>query len=44
MLSLKEMDTETKVQILDGAVCTSRSINTEEKGINPIILPPSMGK
>ena len=39
-----EMDTVTQVQILDKADCISHSINTFGKGMNPIILPPAMGK
>ena len=38
------MDTATRVQILDETDCISRNINTLEKGMNPIILPPAMGK
>ena len=38
------MDTATRVQILDETDCISHSTNTLEKGINPIILPPAMGK
>ena len=37
-------DTATRVQILDETDCISHSTNTLEKGMNPIILPPSMGK
>ena len=37
-----EMDTVTRVQILDKGVCISHSANT--LGMNPIILPPAMGK
>ena len=43
-LSSKEMDTATRVQILDETDCLSHSTNTLEKGMNPIILPPAMGK
>ena len=32
------------VQILDQANCISHSTNTLGKGMNPIILPPAMGK
>ena len=32
------------VQILDETDCISHSINTLWKGMNPIILPPAMGK
>ena len=38
------MDTVTRVQILDETGCISHSINTLGKGMNPIILPPAMGK
>ena len=38
------MDTATQVQILDKIDCISYSINTLGKGMNPIILPPAMGK
>ena len=30
--------------ILDEADCISHSTNTLRKGMNPIILPPAMGK
>ena len=33
-----------RVQILDEADCISHSTNTLGKGMNPIILPPAMGK
>ena len=33
-----------RVQILDQANCISHSTNTLGKGMNPIILPPVMGK
>ena len=39
-----EMDTATRVQILDEADYISHSTNTLGKGMNPIILPPAMGK
>ena len=39
-----EMDTVTQVQILDETDCISHSTNTLGKGMNPIILPPAMGK
>ena len=42
--SYHEMDTATRVQILDETDCISHSTNTLGKGMNPIILPPSMGK
>ena len=38
------MDTPTRVQILDDTDCISYSTNALEKGMNPIILPPAMGK
>ena len=38
------MDTATRVQILDETDCISNSTNTLGKGMNPIILPPAMGK
>ena len=38
------MDTATRVQILDETDCISHSTNTLGKRINPIILPPTMGK
>ena len=38
------MDMATQVQILDEADCISQSTNTLGKGMNPIILPPAMGK
>ena len=34
----------TRVQILDETDCISHSTNTFGKGMNPIILPPAMGK
>ena len=43
-LSSQEMDTATRVQILDEADCISHCTNTLGKGMNPIILPQSMGK
>ena len=39
-----EMDTATRVQILDETYHISHSPNTHGKGMNPIILPPDMGK
>ncbi len=38
------MNTATRVQILDETDCISQSTNTLGKGMNPIILPPAMGK
>ena len=43
-LSSQDMDTATRVQILDLTDCISHTTNTLEKGMNPIILPPAMGK
>ena len=33
-----------RVQMLDGAICVSRSANTFSKGINQTVFPPDMGK
>ena len=44
MVIVVEMDTATRVQILDETDCISHSTNTLGKGMNPIILPPPMGK
>ena len=41
---LKEMDTATRVQILDETDCISHSTNTLGKCMNPNILPPAMDK
>ena len=38
------MDTATWVQIQEETDCISPTTNTLEKGMNPIILPPAMGK
>ena len=38
------MDTATRVQILDMTNCISHYTKTLGKGMNPIILPPAMGK
>ena len=38
------MDMATRVQILDETDCISHSTITLGKGMNPIILPPAMGK
>ena len=43
-LSTYEMDTVTRVQILDETDCISHSTNILGKDMNPIILPPAMGK
>ena len=37
------MDTATRVQILNEAVCISHSGDTFGKGMNPTILLPAMG-
>ena len=39
-----EMDTATRVQILDETDCISHSTNTLGKGMNPIIFTPAIGK
>ena len=44
MVIVLEMDTATRVQILDETDCISHKTNTRGKGMNPIILPPAMGK
>ena len=44
MVIVVEMDTATRVQILDETDSISHSTNTLGKGMNPIILPPAMGK
>ena len=44
MVIIVGMDMATQVQILDEADCISHSTNTLGKGMNPIILPPAMGK
>ena len=38
------MNPVTRVQILDEIDCISHCTNTLGKGMNPIILPPAMGK
>ena len=38
------MNTAIRVQILDETDCISHCTNTLGKGMNPIILPPAMGK
>ena len=40
----KEMVMKTRVQILDETESISHSFNTLAKGMNPIILPPTVGK
>ena len=41
---VSKMDTAARVQILDETDCISHSTNTAGKSMNPIILPPAMGK
>ena len=43
-LSSQEMDTARRVQIQAETDCISHRTNTLGKGMNPIILPPVMGK
>ena len=38
------MHSATRVQILDETDCISHNTNTLGKVMNPIILPPAMGK
>ena len=38
------MEMATLVQILDETDCISHCTNTLGKGMNPIILPPAVGK
>ena len=38
------MDTAKRIQTLDETDYISHSTNTLGKGMNPIILPPAMGK
>ena len=44
MVIVVRMDTATRVQILDETDCISHNANIFGKGMNPIILPPAMGK
>ena len=44
MVIVVEMDTAIRVQIVDETDCIVHSTNTLGKGMNPIILPPAMGK
>ena len=44
MVIALEMDTATRVQILDEADCISYCINTLGKRVDPIILSPAMDK
>ena len=43
-LSSQDMDTATRVQILEETDCISHSTNTRGRGKNPNILPPAIGK
>ena len=43
-MAKQKQDMATRVQILDETDCISHSTNTPGKGMNPIILPPAMGK
>ena len=38
------MDTATQVQILDKTDCISHHTSTLKKCMNPLTLPPAMGK
>ena len=40
----KKMDMAARVQILDETDCILHSTNTLAKNMNPIILPPAIGK
>ena len=44
MVVVKEMDTATRVQILDETLCILHGANTLRKGMNVTILPPDIGK
>ena len=44
VLSSYEMNTATRVQILDDADCVLQNTNTIGKDMNLIILTPAMGK
>ena len=44
MVIVVGMDMMTRVQILYEVDCISHCVNTLGKGMNPIILPPAMGK
>ena len=41
MVTSKEMDTATRVQILHDTVCISHGTKTLESGMDPIILLPA---
>ena len=44
MLSTSEINTAIRVQILNEAVCILYNANTLEKGMNPTIVIPVIGK
>ena len=44
MVIIEEIDTTTRVQVLDKAICISFSANTIWKGMNPTILFPAVDK
>ena len=44
LLLSQEMNTVTRVQILDETHCISHSTSTLGKGMNPNILPPAIDK
>ena len=41
---LKEMESVSWVQVLDGGVCVTFSVYTLWKNMNPSVLLPNMGK
>ena len=41
---VEEMDTMTRVQVLDEVVCLSHCVNTLRESMNPTTLPPAMRK
>ena len=43
-MKTKKKNQTKRVQIQDKTDCISHSTNTLGKGMNPIILPPAMGK
>ena len=43
-LASKEIELETQVQILDGAVCISLHANAHVKGLNPSVPTSAVGK
>ena len=43
-INMQEMDKAARIQILDETDSISHSSNTLGRGMNPIILPPAMGK